>query len=221
MTTLTTEISAIQIKVLYLHFKSVKINEDLARINSLQFPDPSKPDAIKQKAEIAYDIFDIVALFENYNSLVGDIFKLKAIEQKLPVTLKKELNTLKKVTSKWRHVRNKIGGHIDLEPIQEFCSTYNYNGVFISNHLETDFKAILLLQIIESALNMTLDNSKLFDSKLNLTSPLDLNKFISKMNSDWWLCIKIFDSLSKFLYDIGKKEKLKTITEKDIGIIKF
>jgi len=120
MTTLTTEISAIQIKVLYLHFKSVKINEDLTRINSLQFPDPSKPEAIKQKGEIAYDIIDIVALFENYNSLVGDIFKLKNIEQKLPISLKEELNTLKKVTSKWKYVRNKIGGHIDLEPIQEF-----------------------------------------------------------------------------------------------------
>lgn len=187
----------------------------------MQFPDPSKPDAIKQKGEIAYDIIDIVALFENYNSLVADIFKLKLIEQKLPIILKEELNTLKKVTSKWRFVRNKIGGHIDLEPIQEFCATYNYNGVFISNHLEADFKGILLLQIIESALNMTLDNSKLFNSKLTLTNPLDLNKFVSKMNSDWWLCLKIFESLSKFLYDIGKKEKLKTITEKDIGIIKF
>jgi len=102
-----------------------------------------------------------------------------------------------------------------------FCSTYNYYGVFISNHLETDFKAILLLQIIESALNMTLDNSKLFDNKLTLTNPVDLNRFISKMNSDWRLCMKIFDSLSRFLYDIGKKEKLKTITEKEIGIIKF
>lgn len=215
------EISAIQVKLLFLHFKSVRINEEIQRINSLPFSNPESPEAIKKKGEIAYCVIDIIALFESYNSFVSNIYSYKNIARYLNSKLKNQLGNIQKTTAKWKHVRNKIGGHIDIEPIQEFCENYNYKGVFISNELEADFKGILILQMIESAINSTLDKSKLFENKVILTDKSDLNKLIIKLNQDWKPCLDMFSDIFKLLYKIGKKDKLKVINKQDVGIIKF
>ncbi len=219
--TIISEISAIQVKLLFLHYKSVRINEDIQRIISISFLNPESPEAIKKKGEIAYCIVDIITLFESYNSFVTNIYNYKNIAKYLDSKLKIKLGNIQKTTAKWKHVRNKIGGHIDIEPIQEFCENYNYKGVFISNDLEADFKGILILQMIESALNSTLDKSKLFESKVILTEQSDLAKIIDKINQDWKPCLDIFGDVFKLLYKIGKKDKLKVISKADIGIIKF
>jgi len=179
--TVISEISAIQVKLLFLHFKSIKINEDIQRINSISFSDPESPEAIKKKGEIAYCIIDIIALFESYNSFVRNINNYENIAKYLKRRLRRKLENIKISTAKWKHVRNKIGGHIDIKPIQEFCETYSYKGVFISNDLEADFKGILILQMIESAINSTLNKSKLFSKKVILTQESDLGKIISKI----------------------------------------
>ena len=219
--TIITEISAIQVKILYLHFKSVKINEDIRRIDLIQFSDPKSPEAIKKRGEIAYSIIDIIALFESYNSFVKNINNYKNITKYLNKKLRTRLENIKTSTARWKHVRNKMGGHVDIKPIQEFCEIYNYKGVFISNNLEADFKGILILQMIESAINNTLDKSKLFDSQIILTEQADLGRLISKINQDWKPCIDIFNDIFKLLYKIGKKDKLKLISKEDIGLIKF
>lgn len=219
--TIISEISAIQVKLLFLHFKSVKINEDIQRINSISFTNPESPEAINRRGEIAYHIIDIIALFESYNSFVSNIYNYKNIAKHLNAKLRTKLGNIQKTTAKWKHIRNKIGGHIDIEPIQEFCDLYNYKGVFISNNLEADFKGILILQMIESALNSTLDKSKLFKNTLILTEPSDLAKMISKINDDWKPCLDLFGDIFKLLYKIGKKDKLMVIRKEDIGIIKF
>jgi len=219
--TITPEISAIQVKLMFLHFKSIKINEDIQRISSLAFSNLENPEAIKKKGEIAYSIIDIIALFESYNSFVSDIFNYKNISTYLTSNLKTSLGKIQKSTAQWKHVRNKIGGHLDIEPIQEFCDYNNYKGVFISNNLEADFKGILLLQIIESAINITLSKSKLFEDKLILTSSTGLIILIKKLNEDWKPCLDLFGEVFKLLYNIGKAEKLKVIKREDIGLIKF
>lgn len=219
--TLISEISAIQVKLLFLHFKSVKINEDIRRISSIPFSDPEGTDAIKKKGEIAYCVIEIIALFESYNSFVRNIYNYENIAKYLNRKLKTKLENIKISTAKWKHVRNKIGGHVDIKSIQEFCEIYNYKGVFISNDLEADFKGILLLQMIESAINSTLEKSKLFESKVILTEPADLTKTIAKLNSDWKPCLDMFSDISELLYKIGKKDKLKVIRKEDIGIIRF
>lgn len=219
--TLISEISAIQVKLLFLHFKSVKINDDIARINQTEFSSNSVADAIKKRGEMAYNIIDIVVLFESYNSLINNIYNYKKIAKHINSELRFKLGKIQKLTAKWKFVRNKIGGHVDIEPIQEFCDLYEYKGVFISNNLEADFKGILILQMIESAINSTLDKSNLFENKLVLTNKVDLEKLISKINQDWKPCFDLFSDISKFLYKIGKKDKLKTIKGKDVGLIKF
>ena len=219
--TVIPEVSAIQVKLMYVHFRSIKINDDIMRINSMEFSDPTKPDAIKKKGELAYCIIDIIALFENYNSLVRNIYNYENIEKHLNRKLKSKLEIIRKITADWKHVRNKIGGHVDIKLIREFCEENNYNGVFISNEFEADFKGILILQMIESAINSTLSKSLLFDSNLKLTEPSDLGKLVSKIMEDWKPCVNLFKDVLEFLYKIGKKDKLKRINKEDIGIIKF
>jgi len=215
------EVSALQTKLMFLHFKSVKINDDLARINSIEFPDPSAKESIIKKGEIAFNMIDIIALFEGYSSFVDNVFNYKNISTHLNSQVNSHLKDLRRRTSKWKHVRNKIGGHVDIESIIEFCEKYNYKGVFISNELEADFKGVLILQMLESAVNSTLTKSHLFKREVNLTDKEDLRHFTDKINEDWSICIKTFEIASGFLYKMGKKDKLNQITKKDIGIIKF
>lgn len=61
-----TEVSALQTKLLYLHFKSMKINDDIQRINSINFTDSSSKESITKKGEVAYKSVDIISLFEGY-----------------------------------------------------------------------------------------------------------------------------------------------------------
>lgn len=219
--TLIPEISAIQVKLLFLHFKSLKINEDIRRIDSISFTNPESPEAIKKKGEIPFCLIDIIALFESYNSLVRNINNYENIDKYLNRKLRRKLENIRISTAKWKHVRNKIGGHVDIKSIMEFCNVYDYKGVFISNDLEVDFKGILILQMIESAINSTLDKSRLFNNKVVLTENSDLVKVVDKINEDWGPCLEIFDDVFKLLYKIGKKDKLKVISKGDIGIIKF
>lgn len=219
--TVISEISAIQVKLLYIHFKSVKINEDIQRTNSLTFSDLESPEAISRKGEIAYNLIDVIALFESYNSLIADIFQYPNIKKYLNAKLTSKLGDVQKRTAKWKYVRNKIGGHVDILPIQDFCKQYNYLGVFISNNLEADFKGVLILQMIESAINSTLSKSKLFPNELLLTTPSDIERLILKVNEDWKPCINLFEYINKLFYRIGRKDKLRLISKEDIGIIKF
>ena len=216
-----TEVSALQTKLLYLHFKSIKINDDILRINAIKYADPSSKDAITKKGEIAFNLIDIISLFEGYWSFADDIFRYKNISAHLNSELNTYLRELRRKTSKWKHVRNKIGGHLDINTITSFCEEYNYKGVFISNEIEADFKGILILQMIESAVNTTLEKSNLFKSELKLTEISNLNIFIDRVNEDWFICLQSFNKFSKFLYKMGKKDKLNLITKEDIGLIKF
>ncbi|GJM36556.1 MAG: hypothetical protein DHS20C18_55570 [Saprospiraceae bacterium] len=221
MNTITTEISGIQVKSLYIHFKTIKINNSINRINSLEFNTLATPEAISAKGDIIYDVIDAITLFENYHSLCEDVLKSPSLGPNLKSDLSSYLKLARKKMSQWKHVRNKLGGHLNLEVIEKICEKHNYKGVFITNHLEADFKGILLKMMLESAINETLDKSKLFEEEIRLTSPLGLSKFIDLFMDDWEIVLNLFPKLNKFIYEIGKEEKLNLITENDIGIIKF
>jgi len=161
MNTITTEVSAIQVKSLYLNFKTIKINDSINQINSLRFENSATPEAISARGEIIYDVIDAITLFENYHSLCDDILKSPNLGPVLTSDLSSYLKLVRKKMSQWKHVRNKLGGHLNLQAIEGFCKKHNYKGVFISNHLEADFKGVLLNMMLESAINETLEKSKL------------------------------------------------------------
>lgn len=218
---LTSEISAIQIKLHFLHFKSLKINEEIKRIRAQVFPDNTSPESIKTKGEYSFCTIDLIALFEGYHSLANNIFNNKYISENLDDTLRAKLENVKEVSGKWKLVRNKIGGHLDFNIIKSFCEKYNYRGVFITDFLEADFKGVILLQIIESAINNTLLKSQLFSDQLTLTTIEGLETFLTKINSDWNACFMIYRDLDFLLYRLGKADKLKVIGHNNIGIVKF
>ena len=218
---LSSDISAIQIKIQYLHYKSLKINEEISRIRSLQFPNPACPEAIQTKGEFSFCAIDIISLFESYNSLVRNVLNDKFIARNLRPDLKFQLEEIKHLTDSWKHVRNKIGGHLDIKVIKSFCDRYNYKGVFITDYLEADFKGVILLQMIESAINNTLNKSHLFEKEIILISFEGLEIFLNKINEDWKKCFQLYYSLFSFLYEICKKEKMNQIGSNAGGIIKF
>jgi len=220
--TLTSEISGLQVKLMYLQFKSVKINAEIERLKELEFDSSESPEFIQTRGEIAYSVIDVISLFEHYNSFVNNVKNASyPLLQKMDESLKEKLENIRELTAQWKHVRNKLGGHLDIKRIQEFCEQNNYNGVFLSNHLEADFKGALLPMMLESALNSTLEKSRLFERNLKLTDPSDMNVFIIKFNQDWAKCMELFRDFFKFLYGIGKQEKLAISNSEDIGIIKF
>jgi len=221
MNTITTEVSGIQVKSLYLHFKTIKMNNSIERINSLRFENIATPEAISAKGEIIYDVIDAITLFENYHSLCDDVLKSPNLGPILTSGLSNYLKSARKKMSQWKHIRNELGGHLNLEIIENFCEKHNYKGVFISNHLEADFKGVLLKMMLESAINETLEKSKLFEGTIRLTNFSDLEKFMDLFMSDWEVVLHLFTKLNEFIYQIGKKQKLEIITKADIGIIKF
>lgn len=206
---------------MYIHYKTRKINENIERINALTFEEPKSPEAFSKHGERMYDVIDVITLFENYHSLINDILKRKLLSSKLSPKAREELKEVRKITNKWKHVRNKIGGHLELGTIREFCEKYNYKGVFISDNLEADFKGVLLLMMVESAINSTNKKSHLFSKELQLTQSNDLRLFITKFMADWAKCLFLFKTILEFLYGLGKLEKLKTLSIEEIGIIKF
>ncbi|HEX9804987.1 MAG TPA: hypothetical protein VGA67_04860 [Candidatus Dojkabacteria bacterium] len=220
-TSLTSEISAIQIKLMYLHFKSVKINDSIRQNNNVQFENIESPEAIAHRGSLIYDIIDVITLFENYNSFVSDAMSTQYLSKKLNQKCREQLKEVNKVTQRWKHVRNKVGGHIDLNSIIEYCNRNNYKGIFLSNKLQADFKGVLLTQLLDAAFNSTLGKSKLFARRLDLMNPIDMRIFIGKFNQDWKICLDLFNPLFEDLYTIGKKEKLEVIDRSQIGIIKF
>ena len=221
--TVNSEISALQVKLLYLQFKSIKINNEMNSFKDVsEFDSTESPEAIKSRGEIAYSVIDVIALFENYHSFANDVFNSTyPLTQTMESELIAKLKTIRKVTAQWKHVRNKIGGHLEIDRIKDFCGFHNYKGVFLSNNLEADFKGVLLPMMLGSAINSTLSKSRLFDSELNLTDPQDMNRFIIKFNESWKLCIDLFADFSVYLYKIGKQEKLAVSSPQDIGLIKF
>jgi len=218
---LSSDISAIQIKLQYLHYKSLKINEEINRIRSIKFPNPKCPESITAKGEFSFCTIDIISLFEGYNSLANNVLNDKFIARNLRPDLKLQIEEIKDLTNNWKHVRNKIGGHLDIKVIKSFCDRYAYRGVFITDYLEADFKGVILLQMIESAINNTLSKSHLFEKEINLISFEGLEIFLTKINEDWKKCFQLYSALFSFLYEIGKNEKMNQIGRNEGGIIKF
>ncbi|MBK7809148.1 MAG: hypothetical protein IPJ51_23110 [Saprospiraceae bacterium] len=219
METITTEIAAIQVKSLYLHFKTVKINESILNTNKLKFANPASPEALAKKGELLFDVIDAITLFENYHSLCDDVLNSRLIGPKLTEKVSAYLKNLRKIMAQWKHVRNKLGGHLNIENITSICDKHNFKGVFISNFIEADFKAILLNMLVEESVNSSLNKSQLFEGEITLTNPSDLGRFVTKFMENWNVALNLNSILLEFLYDIGKSEKLKVTNE--IGIIKF
>ena len=203
-------VSALQVKILYLHYKSFKINSELRRLSKeINFNQANS--SMRKRGELAYCAIDVITLFESYNSYAKDFFSHSKNIKLLDDDFKNKLSYVQKITANWKYVRNKIGGHVDFDTIIRFCDKYNYKGIFLGKNLEIDFKAILLLQMIESAVNSTLNKSRLFDDEICLTNLNDINIFVDKLNLDWLPCIKLLNQSFDFFKKVGLQNRLEVI----------
>lgn len=217
MSTLTHRIAAIQVKMLHLQFRMKKIYEDQKILNSKLTNYKTPREIIKGMNNAIYSAIDMLIAFEHMFQLVNDIFNTPELKQRLDQGMIELLGNVRKIAQRWKHVRNKLGGHIDIEIAENFCEKHNYFGVFISNDLEADIGMLNML-LIENAVNTARTKSDIFgrdlDLKNNGVEP-EMKLFVETLNNDWNAVFSYFEPLMKFLYKVGKKEKMECTDPKD------
>lgn len=222
MSTLTNRVAAIQLKMLHLQFRMKKIYEDQKRITerSQKIKNPRKK--IKALYPAAYNCIDMLTTFEHMHQLLSDIFETPELKDKLDSQMKQLLGEAKKIALKWKPVRNKLGGHIDIDMVEDVCSKHNFIGVFLSNDLEADVSVMNML-LIENAVNFVRDKSDIFGRDLDFKNKgltKEMKLFVNTINEDWNRIFEYFAPMSEFLYKHGKHEKeMVTPPENRKGLI--
>lgn len=232
--TLTYDIAAIHVKLFHLWFRVKKISDDkesLKKKNSealmkfksgalMEFKSKELMKFIHAVKYTVYALIDQVIAMEHISCLICDIFDSKTIKPYLNKDDTTLLNKIKKVTKKWRFVRNKLGGHIDSTMVEEMCKLYDFKGIFLSDNNEAD-GTILNIMLIIQAINSTRKSNDIFGRDLDIKKDFsDIPTFIDELNGDWdTVTNNSFEYLMNLLYKIGMKEKLRdTNTEDQIGL---
>ncbi len=119
--TVTARVAAIQVKMLHLQFRMKKIYQDQEALNKKLPSYKSNREIIKGMNNAVYNCIDMLVTMEYLFQLVADIFATPELRNHFNTDMYKILNKTKKITQKWKAVRNKLGGHIDIEIAEKFC----------------------------------------------------------------------------------------------------
>ncbi len=186
--------------------------DDQAQINEKMSGYKDNREMIKGSNSTVYSTVDMLITMEHLYQLINDIFNTKELRQYFKKDHYETLNNTKKVTEKWKYVRNKLGGHIDLESVENFCKKYNFKGVFLSEDLECDVAALNMM-LIESAVNSSRASRDIFGRDLDFKNNLvdEVKIFIEQLNKDWNEAFTYFEVITKLMYEYGKPEKLKSM----------
>ena len=168
-TTLTTRFAAIQLKMLHLQFRMKKIYEDQKVLS--ETPHNTDRDRIRGLLPAGYTFIDMLVSLEHAAQLVRDIFATPELRVHLDRDAFEILNRTKKTAEKWRPVRNCLGGHIDIDVVDNLCRKHGYRGVFLSDDLECDV-AVLNMLLLESAVNSVRLKSDSIGRGLDMKSAL-------------------------------------------------
>ncbi len=209
MSTLTHRIAAIQVKMLHIQYRMKKIFEDQQQLVEKSSNYKNHKDTVLGLFNAVYNTLDMLITFEHLNQLFDDIFKTPEIDIKSNKELRAILGKSKQAATRWIAVRNKLGGHIDIEVVEDFCKQHNYYGVFLSDNLEVDAGVLNMLMII-SAVNTARDKSDIFGRDLDLkkNGPAEISLLVRELNKDWQVAFEYFLPMMQFLYQTGKKEKM-------------
>ncbi len=218
--TLTAKVAAIQVKMLHLQYRMKKIFEDQALLNEKKFG--SNREKIRGLTNSAYSLIDMLITMEHAHQLMKDFFATDELTQYFDKEVYKQLNIVKKTSEKWKYVRNKLGGHIDSQMVEDMCNEHNFKGVFLSEDLETDV-GVLNMLLIESAVNASRNSNDIFGRKLEMKANLvgEAEILVNKLNEDWNTVFNNFYPLMELIYKAGKKEKISaTIPEEREGLVR-
>jgi hypothetical protein len=202
LSTLTTRVAAIEMKMLYLQYRAIKIIKDQKTLESVQIS--NNRERIKQGRDSVFNTVDIIITMEYIAGLINDLLATPELRDKFDENMYKLLNRSKKAAVRWRSVRNHIGGHLNIEAIEGICIKYNFKGVFLSKDLDCD-AAVLNMLMIQGAINQARKTEDIFGRDINLLK--DAQIFNQQIDSDWEVALEFFEPTLKFLYDFGKDEK--------------
>ena len=207
MTTLTPRFAAIQLKMLHLQFRMKKIDEDQERLSKKK-PKTNR-DRIRMFLPAGYTCIDMLVSIEHVSQLIKDMFATQELRQHFDQATYSILNDTKRVAEKWRPVRNRLGGHIDIDVVQDLCLRHGFNGVFLSDDLECDVGVMNLL-LLESAINTARGSSDIFERDLDMRSDLpgETKIVVDAINKDWNAIFEYFKPLMELMYRVGKEEKM-------------
>lgn len=218
--TLTAKVAAIQVKMLHLQYRMKKIFEDQALLNEKTFK--SNREKIRGLTNSAYSLIDMLITMEHAHQLMKDFFSTNELKQYFDKDVYTLLNNVKKISEKWKYVRNKLGGHVDFQVVEDMCNEHNFKGVFLSKDLETDV-GVLNMLLIESAINAARKSHDIFGRNLEMKHNLaaEAEVLVNKLNEDWNTVFSYFEPLMKLIYRAGKEEKiLATTPEQREGLVR-
>ena len=214
--TVTPRVAAAQFKMLHIHFRALKISEDQQRLHVQDFAE--NRDKIKKMRNAAYNCIDMMICMEHIVGVINDILGTPELREKMNRDALKILNTSKKAAEKWKPVRNRVGGHLCIDAFESFCAQHNYHGVFLSDDLEADLGPLNMLAI-GSAINDARRTCDIFKRDIDIMAETSL--VIDQLDQDWTTALSYFEPISRFMYDIGKKEKLAAAHPDDVcGIVR-
>ena len=206
-TTLTTRFAAIQLKMLHLQFRMKKIYQDQQALSEAQYK--TNRDRIRGLLPAGYTFIDMLVSLEHAAGLVRDVFATPELRVHFDKDACEILNRTRKAADKWRPVRNCLGGHIDIDVIDELCERHGYRGVFLSNDLESDV-AVLNMLLLEGAVNSVRSKSDIIGRDLDMRSHLasETETLVKAINNDWQTVFGYFKPLMELMYRVGKQEKM-------------
>ena len=206
-TTLTTRFAAIQLKMLHLQFRMKKIYEDQKELSERRYR--TNRDRIRGLLPASYTFVDMLVSLEHALQLVRDIFATPELRVHFDRDTFRILNDTRKTAEKWRPVRNCLGGHIDIDVIDDLCRKHGYRGVFLSDDLECDV-AVLNMLLLESAVNSVRSKSDVIGRDLDMRGDLasEVNTLVKAINHDWQAVFGYFKPLMELMYRVGKQEKI-------------
>ncbi len=146
---------------------------------------------------------------EHVHQLMKDFFSIDELTQHFNKETYSLLSNVKKISEKWKYVRNKLGGHIDFKAVEDMCNKHNYKGVFLSKDLETDL-GVLNMLLIENAINTSRKSRDIFGRDIEMKNDLpgEAEVIVNRLNDDWNTVFAYFKPLMELIYKAGKEEKI-------------
>ena len=214
--TLTTKVAAIQVKMLHLQFRMKKIYEDQSMLNEKKVKCKTNREIIRGLTNSAYTLIDMLTTMEHAHQLMKDFLDTEELKKHFAKSTYEMLNNVKKISEKWKYVRNKLGGHIDSQVVEDMCKEHNFKGVFLSNDLETDV-GVLNMLLIESAVNAARKSGDIFGRDLEMKQNLsgEAEVLVTKLNEDWNTVFSYFLPLMDLMYKAGKEEKISATSPEE------
>lgn len=221
--TLTPRVAALQIKAWHLLYRMKKIYEDQKALNRKRVPNSPRPKIIRMFPAF-YSVIDMIASMEHVSSFLRETRATPEIGKRLSSDQKKTLSRVENVTSKWVSVRHLLGGHIDITNVISACERHNFYGALLSDDLEPDIVVYNLL-LLEAALNESGACNNLFGREIDFLKngiPSELQIIIEKLNEDWKMAFELFPEIIRYIYAIGKAEKLAVVSPEEAkGLLRW